>query len=63
MMTLLMSTGKRLRRTFRKIRATIAVARLHELRDELIRADGVATGRDATNAPRAPLILGENWDF
>jgi hypothetical protein len=53
---------RRLRRSFKKIHAAIAAAKLRRLRNELICRGGyVATPSivpDAVRAPRAPLILG-----
>lgn len=60
---MLAQTIRRLRKTFRKIHAAIAVAKLRRLRNELMDRRGFATASDAARLPQSPLILGDKWDF
>ena len=65
---------KRLRSALRIIHRQIAAAKIHRLRNELmLHADTHADwskphgllrdGKDVTNYPQRPLVLGDKWDL
>ena len=65
---------KRIGAAFRMIHRAIAAAKIHRLRNELLlhrghdgwtrmNLDVGSLGADAEKYPRAPVVLGEKWDY
>ncbi|MGN1289389.1 MAG: hypothetical protein ACI4XG_22800 [Bradyrhizobium sp.] len=71
---ILKRTIRRIGVAFRTIHRAIAAAKIHRLRNELLLHRGHeewarthlnagAPGGDAERYPRAPVVLGEKWDY
>ena len=67
-------TIRRIGAVFRTLHRAIAAAKIHRLRNELLlhrghedwartRLDVGMFGGDAERYPRAPVVLGEKWDY
>ncbi|WP_210340408.1 hypothetical protein [Bradyrhizobium sp. CCBAU 51753] len=65
---------RRIRAVFRTIHRSIAAAKIHRLRNELLLHRGHedwakmnlnigVLGSDAEKYPRPPVVLGEKWDY